>query len=89
MKVEDFTNGDHILFTIYIKIQSKIEIHNLQITNSVYYALYNISEKKRVRSEWGSNPRPTATLPSTKYQCSKSNPLSQITIPKKDWFSGQ
>jgi hypothetical protein len=40
----------------------------------------NISAKKSSRSDWGSNPRPTATPPGTKYQC--SNPLSQIVILK-------
>jgi hypothetical protein len=38
----------------------------------------NISAKKSSRSDWGSNPRPTATPPSTKYQ--RSNPLNQIAI---------
>jgi hypothetical protein len=42
----------------------------------------NIFAKESSRSDWGSNPRPTATPPSTKYQ--RSNPLSQITILKKN-----
>jgi hypothetical protein len=38
----------------------------------------NIFAKESSRSDWGSNLRPTATPPSTKYQ--RSNPLSQIAI---------
>jgi hypothetical protein len=42
----------------------------------------NIFAKESSRSDWGSNPRPTAAPPSTNYQC--SNPLSQIAILKKN-----
>jgi hypothetical protein len=42
------------------------------------YIYINIFAKEN----WGSNPRPTATPPSTKYQ--RSNPLSQIAILKKN-----
>jgi hypothetical protein len=34
--------------------------------------LHNISAKKSSRSDWGSNARPTATPPSTKYQSFKT-----------------
>jgi hypothetical protein len=53
---------------------------NIAIVNIHYY--FNIFAKERSRSDWGSNPRPTATPPSTKYQ--RSNPLSQIAILKKN-----
>jgi hypothetical protein len=44
----------------------------------------NIFAKESSRSDWGSNPQPTATPPSTKYQ--RSNPLSQIAILKKNGY---
>jgi hypothetical protein len=46
------------------------------ITKSYVLLYINIFAKESSRSDWGSNPRPTATPPSTKYQ--RSNPLSQI-----------
>jgi hypothetical protein len=49
--------------------------------NKGNYPVYFL-EISSSRSDWGSNPRLTATPPSTKYQ--RSNPLSQIAILKKN-----
>jgi hypothetical protein len=49
------------------------------------FILYNISAKESSRSDWGSNPRPTATLPSTKYQ--RSNPLLQEKFSHRQSFN--
>jgi hypothetical protein len=55
----------------------------MYLTVMPFDTLYvNISGKKCSRSDWGSNPRPTATPPSTKYQ--RYNPLSQIAILQKN-----
>jgi hypothetical protein len=55
-------------------------IKALSLWHTRYATCINISAKESSRADWGSNPRPTATPPSTK--CQRSNP-SQIAILKR------
>jgi hypothetical protein len=43
----------------------------------VFFSI-NIFAKESSRSDWGSNPQPTATPPSTKYQC--SNDINRVNV---------
>jgi hypothetical protein len=71
---------DHYPLTLSWRRSTKT--YKLYIRVSTPQKHINISANKSSRSDWGSNPRPTATPPSTKYQL--SNPLSQIAILKKN-----
>jgi hypothetical protein len=73
------------VFILFILIYLMSETDRMQILVQRYNIqckYNNIFAKESSRSDWGSNPRPTATPPSTKYQ--RSNPLSQIAILKKN-----
>jgi hypothetical protein len=58
-------------------------IFEINVIVIIYVNLNIINYFRKVPGrDWGSNPRPTATPPSTKYQ--RFSPLTQIAILKKN-----